>query len=66
MSDEVFTVEEVSAKLRIHPKTLYAALRNPAAEGVIRIGRAIRIPRVTLDAWLCGKPLPGNPSSSKE
>lgn len=52
---ELLTVGEVAKALRIHPKTLYEAIRLQQIPGVVRIGRAIRISRTALNSWLAGE-----------
>lgn len=62
---EVLTVDEAAAFLRIHPKTLYEAIRNRAVPGVLRLGRAIRISRPALLKWARGTDLPGKPAPTE-
>lgn len=61
---ECLTVEEAAAILRVHPKTLYEAIRAKSVPGVLRLGRAIRIGRASLSAWIEGKLADGKSASS--
>ena len=49
---EVLTVAEVAALLRVHRKTVYAAIQNDEIPGVIRIGARIRFSRNALLGWI--------------
>ncbi len=49
---ETWTVDDLAAHLRLHPKTVYAEIRRQNIPGVRRIGRAVRIHRATVIAWL--------------
>lgn len=48
----VITVDEAAALLRVDRKSVYTAIRRGKLPGVRRVGRAIRIHRPTLVAWL--------------
>lgn len=52
MDSEVLTVDEVADLLRVDRKTVYEAIRRRELPGVVRVGRAIRVSRVALEAWL--------------
>lgn len=66
MTTEVLTVDEAAAILRVHPKTLYEAIRLGSVPGVLRLGRAIRISRVALDQWVRATPLASKPAPAGE
>ena len=53
---EVLTVDDVADLLRVDRKTVYEAIRQKQIPGVVHIGRAIRVHRATLEAWLRGEP----------
>jgi excisionase family DNA binding protein len=52
---ELLTVEELAALLRVERKTAYALVRDGKVPGVHRFGRAIRIHRGSVVAWLAGQ-----------
>jgi excisionase family DNA binding protein len=55
MSDSlptVITVDEAAELLRVDRKTVYTAVQRGKLPGVRKVGRAIRIHRPTLVAWL--------------
>lgn len=46
---DLVTVREAAAVLRVSPDSIYAAISANAMSPVVRIGKAIRIPRSTLE-----------------
>ena len=52
---DVMTVEELAARLRVRPKTVYSAIRHKQIPGIVRVGRLIRISRPAVLAWLAGQ-----------
>ena len=48
----IMTVDELAALLRMDRKSVYAAIQRGEIPGVRRIGRALRIDRATVVAWL--------------
>lgn len=50
--DDVLTVEEAAALLRVNRKTLYEMIRARTMPGVMRVGRVLRICRTTMLASL--------------
>lgn len=50
----VLTVEEVAAKLRVDPRTIYRTIEQGALQAV-RVGRLWRIPKESLDRYLRGE-----------
>ena len=52
---DVITVEELAERLRVQPKTVYAAIRRRQIPGIVRVGRLIRISRPAVLAWLAGQ-----------
>jgi excisionase family DNA binding protein len=48
---DVLTVEELAALLKVNPQTVYRRFRAGEIPGV-RIGRSIRFPRSSVEAWL--------------
>ncbi|WP_342377331.1 helix-turn-helix domain-containing protein [Myxococcus stipitatus] len=51
---DFLTVEEAAALLRVNRKTLYEAIRLGQVPGVMRLGRVLRIRRITLVQWPSG------------
>jgi excisionase family DNA binding protein len=51
----VLTVDELAALMRVDRKTAYAAIARDEIPGVRRLGRALRVHRDTVLAWLCGQ-----------
>jgi len=49
---EVITVDELAALLRVDRKSAYQLVAKGQVPGIRRIGRAIRIHRATVLAWL--------------
>lgn len=52
--NEMWTVEEAAEFLRVHPKSLYAAIRAGEVPGVVKLGRTIRLNRSVLEEWTRG------------
>ena len=50
--DELLTVEEVAARLRISPGSLYNLRYGSAAPPAIRIGSRLRWRRADVEAWI--------------
>lgn len=57
----ILTVDELAVLLRVNRKTVYAAIREGAIPGVVRVGGTIRISRDVVLAWTAGE---GRVSSS--
>jgi nitrogen PTS system EIIA component len=53
MQSEIMTVNEVADYLRVNPQTVYRKAKSGELPSV-RIGRAIRFRRDTLEDWLKG------------
>ena len=51
VSQDMLTVEEAAALLRLNKKTVYAAIQQGTFPGVFKVGRAIRIRRDALTNW---------------
>jgi excisionase family DNA binding protein len=49
---EALTVDEVAHLLRVDRKSVYAMIQRHELPGVRRIGKAIRISRTAVVAWL--------------
>lgn len=49
--DELLTVEEAAAELKLHPQTIRALYRAGDLP-VVRLGRIVRIPRSGIDALI--------------
>jgi excisionase family DNA binding protein len=49
---DVLTADELAVMLRLDRKTVYAAIKAGDIPGVRTFGRAIRISRATVVAWL--------------
>lgn len=48
----VLTVDEAAEMLRVDRKTIYRAIEDGEIPGVIRLGRVIRVCRLTLERWM--------------
>lgn len=48
----ILTIDELAQLLRVDRKTAYAAVRRGEIPGVRRLGRAIRVSRDAVLAWL--------------
>lgn len=48
----MLTVEQVAGLLRVHPKTVYGAVKAGEIPGAVHVGRTIRIHGPTVLAWL--------------
>ena len=51
---EIYTVEEVAAKLRVSPRTVYRMVQRGELRGV-RVGDLYRIPREAFEAFMRGE-----------
>lgn len=51
----IITVDELAALLRVNRKTVYAAIREGAIPGVVRLGGTIRVCRDAVLAWMAGE-----------
>lgn len=51
---ELLRVRDVAAVLGISRRVAYDLIRRGALPGVVRVGRAIYVRRLALDAWLRG------------
>jgi excisionase family DNA binding protein len=52
--EEIFTVSELSAHLRVHPTTIYRLLREGVIPG-FRVGSAWRFNRASIEKWERGE-----------
>ena len=52
--EALLTVDEAAEMLRVNRKTLYEAIRLNEVPGVVRVGKAIRVSRFALHAWITG------------
>ena len=50
--DEILTIQEVAATLRISERTIYAMAKEGRLPGAVKIGRSWRVLRPKLMAWL--------------
>ena len=48
--EEIFTVDELSKHLRVHPTTIYRLLRRGLIPG-FRVGSTWRFSRAAIDQW---------------
>ena len=55
VAPEVLTVTEVAVLLRISRASAYRAVRRRDIPGVVQVGKAVRVHRRTLIAWLEGR-----------
>ncbi len=51
----VYTVEEIGKMLRIGRTSVYRLVNDEPPFPVIRMGKAIRIPKEAFDKWLLGE-----------
>lgn len=60
-SEEILTITELSAHLRVHPTTIYRLLREGRIPG-FRVGSAWRFSRAAIEVWEHGQaePLEGS------
>jgi excisionase family DNA binding protein len=49
-SEEILTIAELSAHLRVHPTTIYRLLREGRIPG-FRVGSAWRFSRAAIEVW---------------
>ncbi len=49
-SEEILTISELSAHLRVHPTTIYRLLREGRIPG-FRVGSAWRFSRAAIEVW---------------
>ena len=54
---QILTVPEAAKLLRVNRNTLYDAIKRGEVPGVQRVGRSIRICRVTVLRWFRGESL---------
>jgi excisionase family DNA binding protein len=50
--DDLLTVKEAAARLRVSPRTLYARVKSGRMPFALRYGRSIRISGRKLDRWI--------------
>jgi len=55
--EEILTITELSAHLRVHPTTIYRLLREGRIPG-FRVGSAWRFSRASIEKWEHGEHLP--------
>jgi excisionase family DNA binding protein len=62
-SEEILTITELSAHLRVHPTTIYRLLREGRIPG-FRVGSAWRFSRAAIEIWEHGQadPIGGEPA----
>jgi len=53
-SEEILTISELSAHLRVHPTTIYRLLREGRIPG-FRVGSAWRFSRAAIEIWEHGQ-----------
>ena len=53
-SEEILTITELSAHLRVHPTTIYRLLREGRIPG-FRVGSAWRFSRAAIEVWEHGQ-----------
>lgn len=51
LADDLWTVKELAAKLRVNPRTVYAGVRSGKYPFAIADGRSIRISRLGFQRW---------------
>jgi excisionase family DNA binding protein len=51
LADELWTVKELAAKLRVNPRTVYAGVKSGKYPFAIADGRSIRISRLGFQRW---------------
>ena len=64
-SEEILTISELSAHLRVHPTTIYRLLREGRIPG-FRVGSAWRFSRAAIEVWEHGQvgPIDGDGTSA--
>ena len=64
-SEEILTITELSAHLRVHPTTIYRLLREGRIPG-FRVGSAWRFSRAAIEVWEHGQvgPIDGDGQSA--
>lgn len=50
--DQIMTIQEVAALLRISERTIYAMAKEGRLPGAVKVGRSWRVLRPKLMAWL--------------
>ena len=56
-SEDILTISELSAHLRVHPTTIYRLLREGRIPG-FRVGSAWRFSRAAIEVWEHGQAEP--------
>lgn len=51
LADDLWTVKELAAKLRVNPRTVYAGVKSGKYPFAIADGRSIRISRLGFQRW---------------
>jgi excisionase family DNA binding protein len=66
-SEDILTITELSAHLRVHPTTIYRLLREGRIPG-FRVGSAWRFSRAAIEVWEHGqdKPMPETSSQTRK
>jgi excisionase family DNA binding protein len=67
-SEEILTISELSAHLRVHPTTIYRLLREGRIPG-FRVGSAWRFSRAAIEVWEHGQAEPitdGDPAPTRK
>jgi excisionase family DNA binding protein len=64
-AEEILTISELSAHLRVHPTTIYRLLREGRIPG-FRVGSAWRFSRAAIEVWEHGQvgPIDGDAISA--
>lgn len=63
--NEVMTVDELAARLRVTRGSIYGLVQRRKIPGVIHLGRSIRISRAAIEKWLTeGDARLGRPKTS--
>jgi excisionase family DNA binding protein len=63
-SEEILTISELSAHLRVHPTTIYRLLREGRIPG-FRVGSAWRFSRAAIEVWEHGQDKPVGGASTQ-
>jgi excisionase family DNA binding protein len=63
-SEEILTITELSAHLRVHPTTIYRLLREGRIPG-FRVGSAWRFSRAAIEVWEHGQGKPADGASTQ-
>ncbi|HKN01979.1 MAG TPA: helix-turn-helix domain-containing protein [Candidatus Binataceae bacterium] len=66
-SEEILTISELSAHLRVHPTTIYRLLREGRIPG-FRVGSAWRFSRAAIEIWEHGQgdPIDGDSAPTRD